>query len=48
MASVGLGARLYSTHSSESRVIHIDIIKPITSDANVNSVEFRITTKKSF
>jgi len=48
MASVGLGARLYSTHSSEARVIHLDIIKPITSDLNVNSVEFRITTKHSF
>jgi hypothetical protein len=48
MTSVGLGARFYSTHSSESRVIHLDIIKPITSDPNVNSIEFRITTKHSF
>ncbi|AZQ85245.1 hypothetical protein EKO29_15445 [Colwellia sp. Arc7-635] len=48
MTSVGLGARLYSTHSSEARVIHLDIIKPITSDLNVNNIEFRITTKHSF
>lgn len=48
MTSIGLGARLYSTHSSEARVIHIDIIKPIASDTNVNSVEFRVTTKHSF
>tara|TARA_R110001632_G_scaffold45219_1_gene114904 strand:- start:8555 stop:10153 length:1599 start_codon:yes stop_codon:yes gene_type:complete len=48
MTSVGLGARLYSTHSSEARVIHLDIIKPITSDLNVNGIEFRITTKHSF
>lgn len=48
MTSVGLGARLYSTHSSEARVIHLDIIKPVTSDPNVNSIEFRVTTKQSF
>ena len=48
MTSVGLGARFFSTHSSESRVIHLDIIKPITSATNVNSVEFRITSKHSF
>jgi len=48
LASIGLGARLYSTHSSEARVIHIDVIKPITSDTNVNSIEFRVTSKHSF
>lgn len=48
LTSVGLGARFYSTHSSEARVIHLDLIKPVTSDSNVNSVEFRITTKHSF
>ena len=48
MTSVGLGARLYSTHSSEARVIHLDIIKPVTADPNVNSIEFRVTTKQSF
>lgn len=48
MSSVGLGARIFSTHSSESRVIHLDIIKPLSSAPNINSVEFRITTKQSF
>ena len=48
MTSVGLGARFYSSHSSEARVIHLDIIKPISSDLNVNSFEFRLTTKHSF
>lgn len=48
MTSIGLGARFYSTHSSEARVIHVDIIKPITADPNVNSIEFRLTTKHSF
>ena len=48
MTSVGIGARFYSTHSSEAQVIHLDIVKPISSDVNVNNVEFRITTKHSF
>lgn len=48
MTSIGLGARFYSTHSSEARVIHLDIIKPLNSAPNLNSVEFRITTKHSF
>lgn len=48
MTSVGLGARFYSTHSSETRVIHLDIIKPLSSSPNVNGVEFRIATKHTF
>lgn len=48
LTAIGLGARFYSTHSSEARVIHLDIIKPVTSDPNVNNIEFRITTKQSF
>ncbi|WP_339720074.1 hypothetical protein [uncultured Paraglaciecola sp.] len=48
MTSVGIGARFFSPHSSEANVIHLDIIKPISSAANVNSVEFRITSKHSF
>ena len=48
MTSVGLGARFFPPHSSEARVIHVDIIKPLSSAPNVNSVEFRITTKQSF
>lgn len=48
ITSFGLGARFYSTHSSEGQVIHVDLIKPITSDPNVNSIELRISTKHSF
>jgi hypothetical protein len=48
LTSIGLGARFYSTHSSEAQVIHLDIVKPVATDVNVNSVEFRITTKHSF
>ena len=48
MTSVGIGARFYSTQTSEAHVIHVDIIKPMTSAENVNGIEFRITTKHSF
>jgi hemolysin activation/secretion protein len=48
LASVGIGARLYSTHSSDAKVIHFDIVKPLSSDININSLEFRISTKHSF
>jgi hypothetical protein len=48
LVSVGLGARLYSSHSSEAHVIHFDIIKPLSTDDNVSSLEFRVTTKQSF
>ncbi|GAC16875.1 ShlB/FhaC/HecB family protein [Aliiglaciecola lipolytica] len=48
LASFGLGARFYSTHSSDAQVIHVDIIKPVSNDKNVNGVEFRITAKHAF
>jgi len=48
MASIGIGARFYSMQTSEARVIHVDIIRPMTSDQNVNGVELRVTTKHSF
>lgn len=48
MTSIGFGARFYTALSSEAQVIHLDVIKPLSSDLNVNNVEFRITTKHSF
>lgn len=48
LTSVGLGLRFFSTHSSDRKVIHLDIVKPLSTDINVNGVEFRITTKQSF
>lgn len=48
LSSIGLGARFYSTHSSEARVIHLDLIRPLTEDPNVNRWEFRVVTKHSF
>jgi outer membrane protein assembly factor BamA len=48
ITSIGLGARFYSTHSSEGQVVHFDIVKPISSDPNVSDIEYRLTTKHSF
>lgn len=48
LASVGIGARFYAVRSSEAQVIHLDLIKPISSDLNVSSLEFRLSTKQSF
>jgi hypothetical protein len=48
LTSVGLGLRFFSTHSSDKKVIHLDVVKPLSTDVNVNGVEVRITTKQSF
>lgn len=45
--SLGLGARLFSSHSSEGNVVHMDIIKPLTTGANVDSWQWRLQVKKS-
>ncbi|MDN4503487.1 hypothetical protein QX776_13830 [Alteromonadaceae bacterium BrNp21-10] len=46
--SVGIGARLYSSHSSEAKVIHIDLAAPLSNSDSVNTYEFRVTTNYSF
>lgn len=48
LTSVGLGLRFFSTHSSDKKIIHLDVVKPISTDVSVNGVEIRITTKQSF
>jgi hypothetical protein len=48
LSSIGIGARLFSKQSSDAQVIHIDIIKPLSSEASVDSFEFRLSTKNSF
>ena len=48
LTSVGLGLRFFSTHSSDAKVIHLDLVRPLSTDATVNGFEFRITTKQSF
>ncbi|OFC69279.1 hypothetical protein BFC18_20710 [Alteromonas confluentis] len=48
LSSAGIGARLYSRHASDTKVIHFDMSFPMLSHENVNNVEFLITTKSSF
>lgn len=48
LSSVGVGARLYSNRSSHQSVVHIDMVKPLTSSPNVNSWEWRLQVKQSF
>ncbi|MBC3767550.1 hypothetical protein [Neptunicella marina] len=48
LTSVGIGARLFSKHSSDAKVIHIDMSFPMLNHQNVNNVEFLITTRTSF
>jgi hypothetical protein len=45
--SLGIGARLFSSHSSEGNVVHMDIIKPLTTGANIDSWQWRLQVKKS-
>jgi hemolysin activation/secretion protein len=46
--SLGIGARFFSTHSSESQVIHLDIAFPISDNDQLNGVEIRAETKSAF
>lgn len=48
LSSIGVGARFYSRHASDTKVIHIDISFPTLKDEHVNNVEFLVTTKASF
>lgn len=48
LASFGVGARIYSTRSSGTKVVHIDLVKPLSNHENINGVELRLTTKHSF
>lgn len=47
LQSIGIGARLFSSHSSEGNVIHMDIIKPLTTGRNVDSWQWRVQVKQS-
>ena len=46
--SLGIGARFFSTHSSESQVIHLDLAFPISDNDQLNGVEIRAETKYAF
>ena len=48
LSSVGIGLRLYSSHSSHKSVIHMDISKPFATTENVDAWEWRLQIKQSF
>ena len=48
LGSVGLGTRLYSSRASHRNVIHLDIVKPMTSSENVDTWQWRLQVKESF
>jgi hypothetical protein len=48
LKSVGVGARFYSTHASDSNVVHLDIAHPIGNDEKLNGVEIRIEVQHQF
>ena len=48
LASVGVGARLFSSHSSGRNVVHIDLAHPLVKGPNVPDWEWRVQVKRSF
>ena len=48
LSSIGVGARLYSSRSSHKNVIHLDVVKPLSSSENINTLEWRLQVKQSF
>lgn len=48
LSSVGVGLRLYSSHSSHKSVIHMDISKPFATSENVDAWAWRLQIKQSF
>ncbi len=48
IGSLGVGARIFSSHSSYGNVAHIDFSVPFTSGEEVNSWEWRFQVKSHF
>ncbi len=48
LGSVGIGARLYSSRSSNNHVIHIDLSKPVGGAQEVNSWEIQLKVEERF
>ena len=48
LASVGLGARIYSNKASDSGVLHINFAKPIGDGDNIDSWEWSAGLRRSF
>lgn len=48
LTSIGIGARVYSPHTSDAKVIHIDLIAPLARHEKVNEFELRLMVKQHF
>lgn len=48
LSDMGFGLRIVPTRSSSSRVIHLDVAFPLDSNGQVDSVQYLLSTKKSF
>jgi len=48
IGSVGVGARFYSSKSSNNHVIHVDLSKPVGSATEVNSWEIQLKVEQRF
>jgi len=46
--SIGIGARIYSTHASMGRVVHIDLAKPFSDNPELGGFEIRLQAKETF
>jgi len=46
--SLGIGARIYSTHASLGRVVHIDLAKPFSDNPELGGFEIRLQAKETF
>jgi len=48
LKDIGFGLRLGSTRSGLGRMIHIDVAFPLDGEADIDDVQFLISTRKSF
>jgi hemolysin activation/secretion protein len=48
LKDVGFGLRLGSSRSSFGNVVHLDVAFPLDGDDDIDSVQFLVTTKRSF
>ncbi|MBU2278770.1 MAG: hypothetical protein KKB45_08210, partial [Gammaproteobacteria bacterium] len=48
LGSVGIGARFYSSRSSNNHVIHMDLSKPVGGAKDVNSWEIQLKVEERF
>ena len=46
--SFGLGARFYSLVSNGTNILHLDLVKPISDNVELDGWEWRVSAKKAF